>query len=72
MELGKFRFRFYEKIGVDGEKRMRTLQKEINGFGRLQEIEELRKKEWADMLKKNSITLLMIAYFFSKIQNFFK
>ncbi|MBP5388470.1 MAG: type VI-B CRISPR-associated RNA-guided ribonuclease Cas13b, partial [Prevotella sp.] len=56
VELGKFRFRFYEKTGVDGEKRMRTLQKEINGFGRLQEIEELRKKEWADMLQQSELT----------------
>lgn len=56
VELGKFRFRFYEKTGVDGEKRMRTLQKEINGFGRLQEIEEKRKEEWADMIQESELT----------------
>ncbi len=55
VKLGKFRFRFYEKNGVDGEQRVRTLQKEINGFGRLQEIEELRKKRWADLLQQSEL-----------------
>ena len=60
VELGKFRFKFYEKTGVDGETRMRTLQKEINGFGRLEEIEEQRKKEWADILQQSELTDVLL------------
>ena len=56
VELGKFRFKFYEKTGVDGETRMRSLQKEINGFGRPQEIEESRKKEWGDIMQQSEQT----------------
>lgn len=55
IQLGKFRFKFYEKNGVDGNTRMRTLQKEINGFGRLQEIEEQRKVQWADMMQQSEL-----------------
>lgn len=42
--LGNYRYKFYMKNCVDGgEPRLRSLQKELNGFGRLQEIEEKRK-----------------------------
>ena len=42
--LGKYRFKFYEKDCIDGEKRVRSWQKELNGFGRLTKIETERKK----------------------------
>ena len=60
VQLGKFRFRFYEKTGVDGESRMRTLQKEINGFGRLQEIEELRKEQWKELIQQSELEEVML------------
>lgn len=41
--LGKYRFKFYEKDCIDGEKRVRSWQKELNGFGRLSKIETERK-----------------------------
>lgn len=60
MELGKYRFKFYEKVGVDGMSRMRTLQKEINGFGRLEEIEAFRKERWADVIQKSELTDVLL------------
>lgn len=50
---GKFRFLFKEtKKCVDGNERMRVLQEPLNGFGRLDEIEDLRKNRlsspWKD------------------------
>lgn len=60
VELGKFRFKFYEKTGVDGETRMRTLQKEVNGFGRLEEIEKERKEKWADMIQQSELTDVLL------------
>jgi hypothetical protein len=50
---GKFRFLFKEtKKCVDGSERMRVLQEPLNGFGRLDEIEDLRKNRlsspWKD------------------------
>ena len=41
--LGKYRFKFYEKDCIDGERRVRSWQKELNGFGRLTKIETERK-----------------------------
>jgi len=46
VQLGTYRFRFYEKDCIDGNRQLRCLSKEINGFGRLQDIEELRKRVW--------------------------
>lgn len=49
VSLGNYRYKFYNKQGIDSnhEDRVRSLQKELNGFGRLTEIEEKRKdKEW--------------------------
>lgn len=59
VSLGKYRYKFYDKACIDVVKepgrlvdaadlRVRCLQKEINGFGRLQEIEMARKSAWAD------------------------
>lgn len=49
--LGNYHFKFYDKKCIDGQSRVRTLQKEVKGLGRLQEIEEKRKTEWGDLLK---------------------
>ena len=49
--LGAYRYKFYDKQGVDQKERVRILQKKLHGFGRLQEIEDLRKKEWAALIR---------------------
>lgn len=51
VQLGKFRFKFYDKKCINGEDVVRSLQKEINGFGRLQEIEAKRKDKYKDILQ---------------------
>lgn len=52
LRLGSFRYKFYEKKCVDGQMRLRRIQKEINGYGRLQEAETERIKKWEDLLQK--------------------
>lgn len=58
VSLGKFRFAFYPKNCIDvkkkntnsNDKRIRSLQKEINGFGRLDEIEQERRNKYGELL----------------------
>lgn len=54
VHLGNYRFKFYKKrcLADDGEDTLRTLQKEINGFGRIQEIEMERKKNYSSFFKE--------------------
>lgn len=52
IRLGSYRFKFYDKDCIDGSKQLRRWQKEINGYGRLQDIEVLRKQLWKDLLQK--------------------
>lgn len=52
IRLGSFRYKFYDKICVDGEERVRRIQKEVNGYGRIQDVETERKKKWEDDLQK--------------------
>ena len=52
LNLGKYRFAFYNHTSeqsVDGRERLRILQKELHGFGRIQEVEAVLKERW----KKN-------------------
>lgn len=51
IKLGKLRFKFYEKNCINGEKEIRSLQKEINGYGRLHEIEIKRKEQYKGKLQ---------------------
>lgn len=51
VQLGKLRFKFYPKVCINGEEEIRSLQKEINGFGRLQEIESKRKTDYKELLQ---------------------
>lgn len=51
VQLGKLRFKFYPKTCINGEDEIRSLQKEINGFGRIQEIEQRRQTEYKDFLQ---------------------
>ncbi|WP_455961976.1 type VI-B CRISPR-associated RNA-guided ribonuclease Cas13b [Bacteroides bouchesdurhonensis] len=49
ISLGKYRYEFYDKACIDTKEekdRTRSLQKEVNGFGRLSEIEYERKTRW--------------------------
>ena len=53
IQLGAFRYRFYDKEDcIDGRVRVRSIQKEINGYGRLQEVADKRLEKWGDMLQK--------------------
>ncbi len=51
VSLGKYRYKFYDKKCIDStndeDTTVRSLQKEINGFGRLAEIEQQRVTRWA-------------------------
>jgi hypothetical protein len=49
--LGVYRYRFYNKQGVDNLERVRILQKQLKGFGRLNEMEEKRKTEWQTFIR---------------------
>lgn len=51
VQLGKLRYKFYPKTCINGEEEIRSLQKEINGYGKLQEIELRRKSEYGDLLQ---------------------
>ena len=53
LQLGAFRYRFYDKEDcIDGRVRVRRIQKDINGYGRLQEVADKRIDKWGDMLQK--------------------
>lgn len=53
VHLGKYFFRFYNKTCVDSMERVWALSKDVNGFGRLDEIEQLRNKRWEDKIRKD-------------------
>lgn len=52
--LGSYRFKFYNKKCVDSVEpnRVRCLQKDLNGFGRLSEIEAARKSLWEGLIRQ--------------------
>lgn len=53
LQLGAFRFNFYDKEDcIDGRVRVRRIQKDINGYGRLQEVDEQRFDTWKDLIQK--------------------
>lgn len=52
VQLGKLRFKFFLKTCINGEEEIRSLQKEINGFGRLQEIEQKRQTDYEAFLQE--------------------
>ena len=47
VQLGYYRFAFYNKTCIDGSSQLRRLGKALNGFGRLSAMESRRKTEWA-------------------------
>ena len=52
IQLGNFRFKFYNKKLIDNTNEIRSYQKEINGYGRLQEIEKKRIEVYGEKLQK--------------------
>ncbi len=57
LRLGNYRYRFYTHTAqqsLDGRERLRILQKELHGFGRIDEIEQTIKKEWGQYIEKNT------------------
>lgn len=50
--LGTFRYKFYDKKCIDSKTRIRRLQKEIHGYGRLQDVRDKRLEMWAELLQK--------------------
>lgn len=58
VDLGNYRFKFYEKKNwidrADEESagRVRILQKELTGYGRLDEIEKQRKERWSGLIRE--------------------
>lgn len=55
VSLGHYRYSFYDKDCIDSTEkdRVRVLQKEINGFGRLSEIELKRKEKYGLHIRTN-------------------
>ena len=55
LRLGKYRFDFYDKKCVDNVKKLRILQKEVHGFGRIQEVEKERKVLWRKLFEQKEL-----------------
>ena len=58
LNLGKYRFSFYshdKNQSVDGRERLRVLQKEIHGFGRIKEVNANKSIKWAELYEKKYV-----------------
>lgn len=57
VDLGNYRYKFYEKknwidkADEESASRVRILQKELTGYGRLDEIEQQRKERWEGLIR---------------------
>lgn len=51
VSLGKYRYKFYNKTCIDGSNQVRTLQKDLNGFGRIDKMNEIRKNKWNNLIR---------------------
>ncbi|MBP5367791.1 MAG: type VI-B CRISPR-associated RNA-guided ribonuclease Cas13b [Bacteroidales bacterium] len=51
VSLGKYRYKFYNKTCIDGSTQVRTLQKDLNGFGRIDKMNEIRKTKWNNLIR---------------------
>ncbi|MGN0221146.1 MAG: type VI-B CRISPR-associated RNA-guided ribonuclease Cas13b [Prevotella sp.] len=53
VSLGKYFFRFYDKRCIDstGDKRVRSIGKDVNGFGRITEVENNRVEKYGKMVR---------------------
>lgn len=54
VSLGKYFYRFYDKYCIDNanEPRVRSLSKDLNGFGRISEIDQLRSECWGNIIRR--------------------
>lgn len=52
VRLGSYRFCFYDKKCIDNKIHPRQLHKEINGFGRWQDMEKERKEQYGPQFQK--------------------
>ena len=52
LQMGAFRYKFYGKECIDGRVRVRRIQKDINGYGRLQDVADKRMERWDDLIQK--------------------
>lgn len=58
LNLGKYRFSFYthdNNQSVDGKERLRILQKELHGFGRIQEVELEKRNKWSSLFNETFV-----------------
>jgi len=55
LHLGSYRFSFYKKTTIDGEEKLRILQRGINGYGKLVEVEGERLILWEEHFQKFEI-----------------
>ncbi len=55
VNMGKYYFKFYNKVLVNGKTEIRKLDKNLKAFGKIQELEKLRQLNWSDLLKENPI-----------------
>lgn len=57
VRLGYYRFKFYKKqcVADNAPDTLRVLQKEIHGFGRIDEIEAARKKNYTPLFKATCV-----------------
>ena len=58
LRLGKYRFAFYQhssEYSIDGAERLRILQKELHGFGRIQEVNETMKEKWHEVMEVKTV-----------------
>ncbi|UKK58668.1 type VI-B CRISPR-associated RNA-guided ribonuclease Cas13b [Prevotella communis] len=58
LRLGKYRFAFYNhntKESIDGIERLRILQKEMHGFGRIHEVGKIVKDKWKNYFDKKNV-----------------
>ncbi|MBQ0074331.1 MAG: type VI-B CRISPR-associated RNA-guided ribonuclease Cas13b [Prevotella sp.] len=52
VSLGKYFYRFYDKKCIDSNTRVRAICKNVNGFGRIEEIELMRQGRWNDVMRQ--------------------
>lgn len=58
LNLGKYRFAFYthtSEQSVDGQERLRILQKELHGFGRPAEVSEEMNEKWKPLFVETTV-----------------
>lgn len=51
VSLGKYRYKFYNKTCIDGSNQVRSLQKDLNGFGRIDKMNEIRKTQRNNLIR---------------------